>query len=369
MRNLQITLAAILGTAISAAALAAPPWARLIPFKNVEADVNQDYKLSDANGPWMIMATSFSGPGAAQDAHNLVLELRKEYNMEAYVYEQAYDFTQKVDGLGYNQYGERKKMRYADEGKYTSIAVLVGNFESVDDGALEKTLEKLKDAQPKCLSGDQSQTSQHDAIKYLRRKIQEAVTDKEKKEKGPMGHAFVSRNPLLPDEYFQQKGIEPLVLKMNEGVANSLLDCEGKYSVRVATFAGATEVDAKKIAEIESKNIVSGSRLAVAAEKAERLTAKLRKQGVPAYVFHDRSESIVTVGSFSSVGAERADGKMEIDPQINRIINDFRATPVAGTANFTPKTIDGVPFDVQPVPVTVPKKSVGGDYAKWNFLK
>lgn len=366
MQNLQITLAAILLAATSATALAAPPWSRLIPFKTVEADVNQEYLLSDTNGPWMIMATSFSGPGAAQDAKNLVMELRKDYNMEAYVYEQSYDFTQKVQGLGFNQYGERKTMRYADEGKYTSVAVLVGNFETVDDGGLQKTLEKLKDAKPKCMTSE-TQTTQNDAIKYLRRKIREAVSDEEKKEKGPMGHAFVSRNPLLPDEYFAPKGIDPLVLKMNEGAPNSLLECEGKYSVRVATFTGATEVDAKKIAEIESKNIVSGSRLAVAAEKAERLTAKLRKQGIPAYVFHDRSESMVTVGSFDSVGTERPDGKVEINPQINRIINDFRATPEPGTVNFKPKTIDGVPFDVQPVPVTVPKRSVGADYAKWNF--
>ncbi|PQO44952.1 hypothetical protein [Blastopirellula marina] len=367
MRNLQLTLAAILVSALGASALALPPWARLIPFKNVEADVNQPYKLSDANGPWMIMATSFSGPGAAQDAHNLVMELRKDFNLEAYVYEQSYDFTQKVQGLGFNQYGDRKTMRYADEGKYTSIAVLVGNYESVDDGNLEKALETLKLAKPKCLSGD-TQTTQNDAIKYLRRKIHEAVTTEDKRKKGPMGHAFVSRNPLLPDEYFQQKGIDPLVLKMNEGAANSLLDCEGKYSVRVATFAGATEVDAKKIAEIEEKNLVSGSRLAVAAERAERLTARLRKQGVPAYVFHDRSESIVTVGAFDSVGSERADGKMEINPQVNRVIEDFKAKP-AQTGGYAPKTIDGIPFDVQPVPVTVPKKSVGSDYAKWNFLK
>ncbi|UUO05538.1 hypothetical protein M4951_19445 [Blastopirellula sp. J2-11] len=368
MRNLQITLAAILLAAVSAAALAAPPWARLIPFKSVEADVNQPYQLTDTNGPWMIMATSFSGPGAAQDAHNLVMELRKDFDMEAYVYEQSYDFTQKVQGLGFNQYGERKTMRYADEGKYTSIAVLVGNFETVDDDVLKKTLKDLKDAKPKCMTGE-TQTTQNDPIKYLRRKIREAVTDEEKREKGPMGHAFVSRNPLLPDEYFAPKGIDPLILKINNGVVNSLLDCEGKYSVRVATFSGATEVDAKKIAEIEKKNDLSRTRLADAAEKAERLTARLRKQGVPAYVFHDRSESMVTVGSFDSVGTERADGKMEINPQINRIINDFRATPEPGTANFKPKTIDGVPFDVQPVPVTVPKRSVGGEYAKWNFLK
>ena len=49
-------------------ALAAPPWATLIPFKKVDADPNKSYELEENRGPWMIMAASFagSGPGASR---------------------------------------------------------------------------------------------------------------------------------------------------------------------------------------------------------------------------------------------------------------------------------------------------------------
>ena len=57
------------------------------------------------------------------------------------------------------------------------------------------------------------------------------------------------------------------------------------------------------------------SELAEAAKKADKLTKALRKKGYEAYQFHDRYASIVTVGSFNSVGTPRADGRTEINPR------------------------------------------------------
>ena len=53
-----------------------------------------------------------------------------------------------------------------------------------------------------------------------------------------MRNAFITTNPLLPDEYFVPKGLDRLVLEMNEPVKYSLLDCPGKYTVKIATFTG-----------------------------------------------------------------------------------------------------------------------------------
>src|SRR5206468_5623771 len=78
----------------------------------------------------------------------------------------------------------------------------------------------------------------------------------EKKEKGPMGSAFVTRNPLLPEELFVAKGLDPFVYEMNKDLPHSLLKCPGRYTVRVASFRG---VDSMK------------------QEEFERLTAKPRK--------------------------------------------------------------------------------------------
>ena len=54
------------------------------------------------------------------------------------------------------------------------------------------------------------------------------------------------------------------------------------------------------------------SALEEAGEAAHKLVEVLRNQGYEAYEFHDRGSSIVTVGSFDSVGTPRADGKIEI---------------------------------------------------------
>src|SRR5436853_5511990 len=72
---------------------AEPIWARLITGQKVEADPNAEYKLTDNQGPWIIIATTFSGGGAADQSRELVLELRKRYKLEAYTHEKTFDFT------------------------------------------------------------------------------------------------------------------------------------------------------------------------------------------------------------------------------------------------------------------------------------
>jgi len=131
--------------------------------------------------------------------------------------------------------------------------------------------------------------------------------------------------------------------------------------VQVAHFTGKVVIDQKEIKAISKGVKEMGSSLAQAAEKAHRMTVALRRKGYEAYEFHDRSASIVTIGSFNSVGSPREDGKIEIDPQIHTIIKTFSAEPGPGGA-MQPKTItEGkmrISFDIQPIPVEVPKRSV-----------
>ncbi|PHR97071.1 MAG: hypothetical protein COA78_28005 [Blastopirellula sp.] len=368
-RNLKLGLTSLFVLALVVqSSLAVPPWLKLMPFQKIEADANKKYQLTEENGPWMILATSFSGVGADQDAHDLVIELRKDYGLEAYTFKQSYDFSESVEGKGFDQFSNlnqvsAKKMRHRNNYKSDSIAVMVGNYESFEDSEAQSALKKLKIAKPKCLNGGGLST-EGNQIKALRDYMRKMIKTEEKKQKGPMGHAFVSRNPLLPEGYFKPKGPSKLVISINKDSKNSLLTCPGKYSVRVATFRGAVEVDPKKIMEVEAMNSVSGSRLAKAAEKAETLTQALRKQGVEAYVFHDRFESTVSVGSFNNVGTPRSDGKTEINPQILRIMNAYKAGSVVGNRQgYAPKSISGIPFDVQPIPVEVPQVSIATDYS------
>jgi hypothetical protein len=159
-----------------------------------------------------------------------------------------------------------------------------------------------------------------------------------------------------------------MVVDMNKGLKHSLLDCTGKYTIRVATFTGQVVIDQKKIQEIESGKRFK-STLDEAAEKAHKLTARLRKDGVEAYEFHDRYQSIVTVGSFDTVGSPRADGKIEINPAMFKIIQTYGAEtkmqpgqsqPQVGS----PKTIAGITLDLSPIPVEVPRRSIAADYGR-----
>ncbi len=368
---------------------AANPLNHLLPFKWVEADPDSMYELSETNGPWTIMATSFSGDTAEDDARALVHELRKDYKLPAYSYRKRFDFSKGVEGRGLNKYGDVKRMKYQRSGDIVEIAVLVGDYPTVDDKQAQKVLKKLKFLHPKSLEpkkgnsgtpaievvhfadgssaavpAENSSTSQSLAsVRQFQRKYLSAGSDRN--QRGPMSAAFVITNPLLPKEYFAPKGIDSLVVQMNKGVKHSLLDCRGKYTVKIATFTGAIIIDQKIIKATEEGGKFK-SRLEDAADKAHTLTEALRAKGVEAYEFHDRYSSIVTVGSFDSVGTPRDDGKIEINPAMHAIIKTYGAdsSAPAGAATQKSKNVKGIPFDVSPIPVEVPRRSIGADYSR-----
>lgn len=370
---LMVALASVLGTSVSAA----PVWQRLSLFRHIEAEEGNAYPLTEECGPWLILAVTFLGENAEQQAGELVYELRKQYKLPAYTHAMDFDFTEGVQGRTVNQYGRPATMKYRRGNKYKEIAVLVGDFPAVDDPHAQKVLKQLKTSDPKSMqtSEDRPSAQPLGGYRQLQKQVLSAIDDYKRDnglqasksassrlKHGPLAHAFLTTNPILPREFYVPPGIDPLVARMNAQVAHSLLDCPGKYSVQVATFKGQVVVDPKQIAAVESGAEELESGLAEAAEKAHLLTEALIAKGYQAYEFHDRYMSIVTVGSFDSVGSPRADGKIEINPQIHRIMETFGAQKTAGAVS--PKTIAGVALDAQPVPVEVPKQSIGAMYSR-----
>jgi hypothetical protein len=358
----------LLGLVILAApVIAAPPWAQLLPFKKIEADPNKSYPLQESHGPWLILAASFSGEGAGRQAQELVQELRSRFKLPAYVHRQSYDYTQPVQGLTLNKFGEPARMKYANGGRFDGYAVLVGDFPSVDDPELEEVLEKIKYAKPDCLNLEKREWSTQRFV-GLRDFYRRVNLDKSKRNKGPMGSAFVTRNPKLPASYFAPSGgVDSFVLNLNRGVKYSLLDNPGRFTVRVATFRGTETVDQRKIQEIQRQQRVS-NKLELAADRAHRLTVALRERGVEAYEYHDRHESVVTVGSFDTEGTPLQNGAVDINPAILRVMQIYGATrtPIPGqqsNVGLKPRTLAGIAFDVQPMPIEVPRRSIAADYA------
>ncbi len=356
-------------------ARAEPPWKRLAVFQRVEADAQNDYPVTEENGPWMILAVTFTSEGAQAQARELVYELRKRYKLPAYTHEMNFDFSQSMPSSRVNKFNEPVRMRYRRNRQVREIAVLVGDYPAVDDAAAQQVLQKLKYAQPECLKPVEGKTINRPlaALRMVQQEI--LASDNAKKTKGPMGHAFVTTNPLLPREYFVPSGVDRLVLEMNKEVEYGLLDCPGKYTVRVATFSGNSVIDPKELLAIEGGKDMP-SHLAKAADSAHRLTMALRAEGVEAYEFHDRYSSMVTVGSFESVGNPRADGKIEINPQVHAIMLKYGAnngsqnagkSPAAAPGAVTAKALEGIPFDPQPLPVEVPRRTISADYHRSAF--
>jgi hypothetical protein len=308
------------------------------------AAVGGDLALTQDRGPWLIVAASFSGNGAEKQASDLATELRNQFRMAAYVHEMNFKFGDENPGQGLNNYGAPTRRRYRLGDQAREIAVLVGDFPSIDDPEAQKTLNRIKTLEPKALDVDAKQTTQ--SMAQVRR-FEDALLEKvgKSRKRGPMGQAFLTRNPLLPVEYFVPKGVDAFVAKMNEGVEHSLLDCPGRQTIKVATFRGKSILQTSAQNDQAEKSFWGRKKkdddnpLIEAAENAHLLTKELRDHGWEAYEFHDRTESIVTIGSFAEITQRLPDGRVVAIPQVQKIVQTFDAgfdtpaDPLSGIGN------------------------------------
>jgi hypothetical protein len=274
---------------VSFAATASPLFAKT----RIEAVKGKLYPLSKENGPWMIMITSLWGElpeqkvRAEQASHELVFELRA-LGIPAYSFKQE-GHLDELETL--DRYGKMQKRYFAAQ--RDSILVVAGNYPSVEDDRAQKTLKYIKQLRPKCL---------------------EPVAKLVPGGKSPLHRAFLTRNPLLPDDVKSQKVADPLLLRLNSGIEHSLFQNPHKYSLVVASFNGKSQVDPAKFQEFEKKLATEVS-LDSAGEESWRLAKALRARNVQAYVAHERYRSIVTVGGFDSPN----------DPEIGRLIQQYGA--------------------------------------------
>jgi hypothetical protein len=326
----------VLGT--SAIASAEHLWTRFAPAEKVASDPAGDYSLRETHGPWLVMATSFNGEGAADQARDLVIELRQRYNLPAYHYHLKFEHQADDVGRGIDRYGDRIRRRYQTS-QSEEHAVLVGDFPSIDDTSAQERLHEIKHLRPTALEKAFLETSQSLAREreYLRR-----ITGD--KSPGPMEKAFMTRNPLLPEGYFQPNMVDEFVANMNKGVTHSLLECQGKYTVQIATFRGRSELQGAfktgKTHGRAKKDKVDP--LLEAAEKAHDLTVFLRAKGWPAFEFHDRTESWVTVGSFDKVIEQSAAGQQVPTRNVEIVFKTFGAA-FTSPQDLTPSLSQGAP--------------------------
>lgn len=398
----------VLCSSVAAVPASAQIWKHIVPASYTEEVPAGDTKLTQDKGPWLIMVASFDGAGAADEAQALAEELRTRHRLTAYVHDRTFDHSDgKNSGRGLDKYGAPLRTRYQQEQGH-SFAVLVGDFTSIDDPPAQKTLERIKTLPSKVLEGD-APDSPMEEVRQISSSIVGKVSGRGPT--GPMRRAFFTRNPLLPREYFVPKGVDEFVAKMNQGVEHSLLACPGRFTVQVATFRGKTVLQTGKEQPKEEGGIgwmwgkSKGEPLVEAAENAHLLTETLRKKGYDAYEFHDRNESIVTIGSFEHISDRLPNGQLAPSPDVQRIIQTFGAAydtpadPLTGddirrernaeqmkqqftqmlnthdvqvANNMNPKHVkimNGkkveriIPIDIYPHAIEAPKQSISGAYS------
>ncbi|TWU05872.1 twin-arginine translocation signal domain-containing protein [Stieleria varia] len=315
--------------------------------------------LTEEDGPWLILATTFVGENSQARAERTAREIREKLRLPAFIYKEDFSFT--GDASSPNQTGYRA--RYANPHSYQAHAVLVGEYDSVQNDNVDRDLTALKKADLDVFRDAKEVAAEYNVntpINTVKTWGQQIFKSRKGHTKSPLANAFVTRNPLLPEAFFSQPAVDSFVQELNDGVPHSLLDCDGKFTVIVRTFEGfGTIVDGK-----QEKNFnPSEARMAKLARDANRMVTKLRADGEDAYQFHDRHRSIVTVGSFETLGRELPDGGFLYDPEIRQVMERFSAfnasvaRQVPGRTGIAANHAAMIPFDVQPTPISVPKIS------------
>ena len=276
----------------------------------IENERGKTYRLTEKHGPWMIMVTSFrnireedrktEGLSAEEAAAELVFELR-EKGIPAYTFSQdgKVEKIETQDRLGRDDtriFASQRDM----------ICVLAGNYDKIDDGVAQKTLNYVKKFHPKFMTNAKNG----------------AVVRNTGGQKGPLFGAFMTINPLRSPEDVASRRVDDETKFLNSGIDHALVGVKKKYTVKIATFAGksATPIGNSKYSGKEGlfeKELQNTGKYNIvrAGEDAAQLARALRQKGYIAYVYHDKFQSIVTMGGFDS----------KTDPTIAEIFKAFGA--------------------------------------------
>jgi hypothetical protein len=287
MKRLLLALAGLAG-------LAAP---RFTPAQPGGPDINAEFAVTPAAGPWMILASSYTGPMAAQMAHELVLHIRNNCKLPAYVFNRGKEEREK-------QAEEIRKMRklapdapvrtYRIEDQY---AVLIGGYKDMETA--RKALDDIRKLPPPdnrlCNIVWNAGPGDKDGKKGMA----------ERAFLSPFKTAFVVRNPTVPAPPPEDKP-DPFLKELNAGEKYSLFKCGKPWTLAIKDYYGSCEVQNRLSGGGTILGKIGGGKnqgdlLAASALQAHELARILREHmHLEAYVLHTRNRSVVSVGGFDS---------------------------------------------------------------------
>lgn len=281
-------------------------------------------QLTPANGPWMICVKSYTGPQAAQLAHELAQEIRTRHRLAAYVFNRGKEEQEKQQ----KEIEERKRMYPGARIKRVRIeeqyAVLVGDYRDID--ASRRALDSVKKLPP---PSDKLSDFVSVATPLEGQKAEVKGTFY-----NPFPGSFVVRNPLAPQERKAEQKVDPALKSLNSDEEYSLLKCKKPWTLAIAVFQGASFYQTQNADPSIIERFFGdrgGERLSASAQNAHNL-AELLRHKLPfrfeAYVLHTRNCSIVTIGGFDNENDKRiqetanllanhlrTDGRLQLLPQ------------------------------------------------------
>lgn len=263
-----------------------PPDQIAAPTIALPNDPIEPYLLTKDAGPFMVSARSFVGPECDRYALALVLELRKDYGLPAYIL-RSKDFpglsnirnVPPTAPQGIRQPNLSPPERYRT---YDEAVVLVGDEKTLDDS--EALLHKVKKIRPKCLNGMPS------LLPW--------------RQDSGLSRALRTTNPYVPAQNLFPRKSNTLLKQMNAG-PRSVYQCPGRYTLQVADFTGRSTFDPED-QRFQGMSSLKKSPLVTAASDAEKLANALAKDkdiqrtGYQPYVYHDLTSSKVMIGSFNA---------------------------------------------------------------------
>lgn len=265
-----------------------------------------DYTVTPVAGPWLICAASYTGPEAAQLAQELVLDIRKTYRLNAYVYNRADKERREQEDLRQKWQSQMGNARFRTTRVEDQYAVLVGGYADIDAARADlDRIKKLKPSDKKLMRiifrakvGDEERaTSRFE--KEARAKAEEASYV------SPFLDAFVVPNPTVRHERKAEAKHDPALKDMNADESFSLLKCKQPWTLLVAVYQGVSVIQASNSEPTFLEKMLgkSGGTLSASAQNAHSFAAAYqaaaKKFGLDVYVLHTRQGSLVTVGGFN----------------------------------------------------------------------
>ena len=297
------------------------------PRVPLPAEPIDGFLLQKENGPFMVLAYTFTGPDAAKYAQVLTMELRQRFKLPAYIW------FARVQPNRSNIYGiQPTAPSFARNGDmapperyrmYDQAAVLVGNCKTIDETT--KLLVQVKKLKPECLTKLPTIFTNRQG-KGLYRATQttnpfQANQNLYPGRGGPVKNGGEINITEFVQKFDQNRKVDPMVKRMNAG-PQSVYRNKGEFTLQVAEFSGRAATWAtleKDPVNISTKTGIKESPLMTAHEDAENLAKALNKsktlKGFRAYVYHTLTSSMVTIGDFNA----------ENDPSAQALVNSLPA--------------------------------------------